>query len=1064
MRKIIFYIAFILIAINLNAQSGCDVIITSNFESQCVLTPGKEDPIKELDGLVAACKDSEVEYYATSTNVVTYNWTVTGANSYIIINNGAGIKVNWGDGDNGEVKVQVITQDGSICESIKHIALIEKPQIQSSSIPNYRFESGMKVIEVCFGESVIFNNESTTSNTDIVGHYWESIYGTASGENYIIEDITQETNVIHKIINNCGCEDEEMYKIIVLDGERLELSCYGTACGGSEVTYEAMNANCEQFHWFVEGGFIKSGQGNSIITIEWGNPQSGYGVLGLDGSRCEGLCPKPMSVKIPIISDGVEIAGQTTVCVDEAVVYSLPLWGSTEYQWTITPSQGNNQNYFENANETFIQFLSAGTYHLTAEYKCDFLECGPYNSQTKTIIVKDKLEISSERKTICKGQSAEFTLNNPAVNALWKVYNENNQEVYSIQGTNLVYIPTQSGKYKITAENIDYCNIAEFNINVKNPPPAPSGSTISGKHNVCPDASVLLQGLPESPLYSLVWKSQCSSPETEGAGNEFTVKYFGNTCNVEVYYFDREIECLSDTPYIFQIQNFNLAATTLPTSGITICTGSTLIEYINDEVPDQSPEVIYEWKTSPEYAATIIGDKTLNNVSMLVNNTNLSTFDIILERTYCTDLVDTITIPVTIVSPPPAPTISPSPIPSVCAGTSITLTGFGAITNNDSDFSWSIDNGAREYNGLRSITHTFATPGSHNIELSYHPYTMCPASTTSTTINILPSPVFRLHDNEDNSVSVISSDGGNYTNYSWTVNGNPRSNNTDLLTGVQINNVVCCTVTNANGCFTEKCITLHEIPGGNYPPCYPFYASYTDYTKCTDQSIYVSTTENPTQNTVIWAVNPYTFHEIQYINNNEAKIRFTEPGTYTVTGHITDGQNCYKSNTMNVVIPNILDFEAEYDCSAGGIKITDKSKYPSSIPNRTFTFSGGIQPLTMLPTETTKTQTIALPTTNPIPYDISLSVGGCTITKSLTLYPQITSAHITTSHSSNFACQDVPLLLTANISPSQASIKSYYWNFGDGSDNTSTTNSIYHTFPMGNNGTSSFDYYPYGDF
>ena len=35
----------------------------------------------------------------------------------------------------------------------------------------------------------------------------------------------QETKVIHKIINNCGCEDEERYEIRILEGKKLELSC-----------------------------------------------------------------------------------------------------------------------------------------------------------------------------------------------------------------------------------------------------------------------------------------------------------------------------------------------------------------------------------------------------------------------------------------------------------------------------------------------------------------------------------------------------------------------------------------------------------------------------------------------------------------------------------------------------------------------------------------------------------------------------------------------------------------------------------------------------------------------
>ncbi|MDD2191867.1 MAG: hypothetical protein PHO12_04940 [Bacteroidales bacterium] len=89
MKRILFLIAFTITTLIVNAQSGCNVIITSNFESQCVLTTEKDDALKENEGLMLACKESQVEYYAnTSSNVSTYNWTVIGASSYTIINNG----------------------------------------------------------------------------------------------------------------------------------------------------------------------------------------------------------------------------------------------------------------------------------------------------------------------------------------------------------------------------------------------------------------------------------------------------------------------------------------------------------------------------------------------------------------------------------------------------------------------------------------------------------------------------------------------------------------------------------------------------------------------------------------------------------------------------------------------------------------------------------------------------------------------------------------------------------------------------------------------------------------
>lgn len=1054
MKKILFIISFILTAIIANAQTGCDVIITSNFESQCVLTTEKDDALKENEGLMLACKESQVEYYAnTSSNVSTYNWTVIGASSYTIINNGAGVRVNWSNGNTGQIKVQVVTQDGSTCEAIRYITLIEKPQIASSSIPNYRWENGIKVIEVCLGESVTFTNESITSNTDIVGHYWESIYGSASTENYTIENIMQETKVIHKIINNCGCEDEERYEIRILEGKKLELSCYGTVCEGSEVTYEAMNVNCNQYNWFVEGGIIKSGQNSPKITIEWGNPQSGYGILGLDGSLCgEGYCPKPVSVKIPIITDNAEISGQTTACVGDAVVYSLPLWGSTEYTWTITPQQGVYQSYYENANETLIQFTTPGVYYLNTTYECDFLECGPFTSQTKIITVKEKLEIENERENICLGQSATFTLNHNSIVATWRVYNASNQQIYTTQIDTLVYTPTQAGKYKITAEHPNYCNVAEFNINVKNPPPAP---TINDTLYVCPNASVLLQATPASPLYSLVWKSLCSTPETEGTGNEFTVQYLGDTCNVEVYHYDKEVGCLSTTSSNFTLVDFNLLPTTLPTSGITVCMGST-IEYMNDEVPNQSPEVLYEWDIDSAYAATVIGDKTKNNTSILVNYSTLSSFNIILKRKYCTDLVDSITIPVTIVSPPPAPTITPSPIPSVCVNTPISLTGYGAITNNNNDFSWSIDGGARIYNNLQTITPEFSVSGIHNIELSYQPYSVCPAAKVNATINIIPSPLFSLHNNNNSSVNVVSHDGGNYTSYFWTINGVTSNNTTSTLTGVQEGDYICCTVTNSSGCSSEECITIQE--GVNPPNCDTIHIIYNGDSICSKQRITVSAIDNPTQNPVRWVVSPSNLqHLINRIGINDAEITFKEVGVYTIIGYVSDGSNCYISNAINVTIPVILDFDIEYNCTLPnlGIKITDKSKYYPSVPTRIFNSQTGS--LTMNSSQTIGILPMALPSTSIIQDTVILTVGGCTLKKAITLYPKITSATITSTYNNN-SCQNVPSQLTVHVNPTTSAFKSCNWDFGDGSTNTSTTNSIDHTFPMGINPNAQYNY------
>lgn len=1076
MKKILFIISFILTAITANAQTDCNVIITSNFESQCVLTTEKEDALKENDGLMLACKESEVEYYATSSNATTYNWTVIGASNYTLINNGAGVRVNWSNGNTGQVKVQVITQDGSICEATRFITLIEKPQIASSSIPNYKWENGVKVIEICLGETVTFINESSTSNTDIVGHFWEtSIYGNASSENYTLENIMQGTSVLHKIINNCGCEDEEKYEIRILEGQKLELSCYGTVCAGSEVTYEVLNSNCNKYNWFVEGGIIKSGQGNSKITIEWGNPQSGYGILGLDGSLCgEGYCPKPVSVKIPIITNNVEISGQTTACVGDAVVYSLPLWGSTEYTWTITPQQGVQQSNFANANETLILFTTPGVYYLTSTYECDFLECGPFTSQTKTIIVKEKLNINTERDNICKGQSATFTLNNNTITARWTIYTENGQQVYTTQSNTLTYTFQQTGKYRITASHSNYCNTAEYLLNVKTPPPAPTITEIpGGPITACINSSVLLQGTPQSPLYGLIWEPENTyGTPSEVSGNEVTINFGANLCNVNVYHYDKLLGCKSETPYIQQINLFQLAPVNIP-STINACAGS-YINLMNNQVPNQSPDVLYEWKIVPENAATIVGGNHLNNnVNILVNIVpNLSQFSIKLIRRYCSELIEETTINVNVVTPP-----TQAQIPAInynnpsCVDISVPFT-LNPPASNNSYFTWVVDE-TTTYQGVGTINHTFGTAGVHQIELTYQPYQYCPSVSTTANINIIEIPYIELR-NTTSLVHVFPINNfpeGSIYNFYWSFNGNslpgysvgggssPSTGNNSIPN--MGNGRYCCTIVNTQtGCSKETCITLP----GSIPPttiCDDLPISLTSNDICSSQRIKLHANNPLSNRQVIWRVYPSTA-QINILSNDDVEINFTDVGYYTILGSVTWNGVCYEGE-YNIIVSCILDLDLSYDCNTHEIVVKDNSKYidPTNVGVRPCSITDGMQtniinfPAGDISDPNINTVSIVkpIPTTSTYTnYNVTINhSSGCSKTEVITLYPVLPSLSISAP---NQSCEETPILLTLNHGTSFNSIEKVNWNFGDGSSVEKNGNTVYHTFAVPNNSTS----------
>lgn len=1071
MKRILFLIVFTITTLLVNAQSDCNVFLTSNFDSKCVLTDEKDNILIENGEAMLACKESVVEYYAISPDAVLYQWTIIGQSSYST--NGNTVTINWSNGNVGKVTVQITTSNGQTCDATKDIFLIEKPQIGSSSIPSYRWENGIKVIDICLGETVTFTNESATSNTDLIGHYWESIYSTASSENYTIENVMQDTKVYHKIINNCGCEDDEMYEIRIMGGEKLELSCYGTTCENTTVTYEALNGNCSDYNWFVEGGQIISGQHSPKITIQWGSPQCGYGVLGLDGGLCNNFCPKLMSVKIPIITNNAEIKGQITACVGEVALYSLTLWGSTEYTWTITPSIGVSQSHYDNANQTLLTFNSPGTYQLSATYKCDFLECGPFTSQTKTITIKPELKISSENENICLGQAATFTLNNTTISARWRVYNANNQQVYTTLTNSLTYTPTSSGKYRVTAEHADYCNVAEFLINVKNPPPAPTNAEITnGIVSVCPNSSIILNGTPSSPLYSLIWEpTTTAGTPTEVGGNKATITFGSNICDVNVYHYDKELGCRS-AAYVQQIQLFTLANVNLPQT-TQACAGS-VMEFMNNEVPNQSPNVLYEWTVIPQNAATIEGSKISNNVKLLVNDLgNGSTFTIKLKRTYCTSSFDDYAITVTEVSPPTsAPSIS-SPT-SDCINSSVAFslssTPTGAVSNQ---FSWKIDNGIT-YSNAFSISHAFGTSGNHLVELIYQPYSYCPSVSSSTTINIENPPPFEyLRGNGGTGTTIdvfppIPTDGS--YNFYWTYNGtylaaysaggNPLLCPTSGCASIPFlgNGEYCCNVisNSANACSVEHCITIpSSSSGGTTPPCYNLPISLNSNTLCTDQKIILQAT-NPTTNTITWAINPS--RGVIPPTTNPGEFHFNSVGDYTIIGSVTDGNNCY-TGYYNITLSCILKLELEYDCVNHKVIIHDKSEYlnPANVGQRTCTLTGGGQNQTLtIPAGyfDKESNVISLPTTATT-YTVTISYDNCQKSKTITLSPPFTSMTIATNLSSLSpfnSCENNPIQLQVTTLPTGSSntINKIHWNFGDGSTVDATGNTVYHTFPYVN--------------
>lgn len=1017
----------------------CHITITGDFESQCILPRDKDSYCNEEEDEVIACQGNKVIYTANANTggvaVTQRTWSVAGASTWTDNLDGT-VTVTWGTGTMGQITVDITTASDYSCSQTLNVRLIEKPDIYVTTTPAYVImPNGTKVINVCSGETVEFSDLSSTTNTDIVGYYWESDFYnlTASTPTFKIENVWHNDEVIHRVYNNCGCYDEEHYYINVLQGESLNLGCYGTVCQNAIVHYTANNPVCNQYSWYVEGGSIVSGQNQPTVTVQWDHPQNGYGIIGLDGSLCGGTaCPSMLSKKIPIIEDSITIKGQNVVCVDEAVIYSVPLYGSTMYNWDIQPSTGIAVHEVNGANQKMIEFQQQGTYQIKVSYRCDFLECGMFFSKPLTVEVKPKLSITGEER-ICISNACDLKTD-PNVSASWEVLDVDNnyQSIHMEAGNTFAWIFPHPGKYQIVAEHPDYCRPAVFVITVVDVPPAPTIDDIDPNNPgvACLNSSILLKANPTNPDYTIVWMPSCDEGTPQSVpGNEVTISYSSAVCDVHAYNYDRVLNCLSANYYIHQVVEFQLEPHGLPSS-ITVCPGAVL----NWSVPLQDM-VIYEWQLQPnaQYCASVQGDIFSNSISLLINELTLpnaypAQFTITLTRTYCSNQKETHTVTVNVYDNL-SQNLSISPVSPLCVDNNAILTGSGC-----SGLQWNIQGDNQTYTD-NPLDYTFTQPGNIQVTLSCNPYDFCNndeyIAQQSIIVNVNPQPpVIRLEWDGTN-VYTVPPLGFGY-DFAWS---HTSANSWSVPTVPNVNSYTC-TITSQTApyCFVTKSVTIGSAPPST--PCNNLPITFSGINYC-DKTISFLVS-NPS-GMVNWFVSGGSHGTPVYSGSYNEVI--TIP-VYDVTSYIVSasivGTPCY-TGTTSYLVDFLPDFYFEKACDA--IIIHNNSKYLNSNKQLILSVNG-----TPLPSITTSTSTQTFNSGSGGFFTFRLtSYDGNNINcflESVTI--NNTEGVLSLSAANTTTCDNTAILLT-----STPAMNDIYWDFDDNSAITSATNTIYHTFEYG---------------
>ncbi len=1028
----------------------CGLTLVSDFESQCILPFDKDSIYNEEPQAIIACQENVVTYTASANTgtatVTSWTWEVVGG-TFTSNNNTA--TVTWGTEPYGQITVTVITDSGTSCSITQNVRLIEKPEIYVTTIPAYvELPSGEKIIYVCKGETVEFFDHSSTSNTDIVGYYWESdeTHLTASTPNFRIENVWHHEDIVHhRVYNNCGCYDEEEYIIKVMEGEILELSCYGTVCEDAVVTYTAMQPVCDQYSWYVEGGTIIQGQDQKEVTVHWNNPQNGYGIIGLDGNLCgEHACPAMLTKRIPIIEDGLTIEGQDLVCVDEAVIYSVPLYGSTEYNWDVQPTTGISIHEVNGANQKLIHFDQPGTYQITVSYECEFLECGKFTSKVLTVTVKPRLTITGNER-ICVNNSCSLSTS-PNVSAQWTVLRmPDEQFIHSEQGSQLNYTFSQTGKYKITATNNTFCKPAVFILTVLDTPPAPTldDLDINNPTRACLGSSILLNANPTNPDYSIVWIPECSSamPDTAN-GNQVTITYDSTTvCGINVYTYDRILGCMSDSHYYHPVIAYEPLPDSLPDT-LVVCPGSEVF-FDSDQVPYEEG-MTYRWAIEGgQFHASVQGDSITNpTVRIIVNNQNTpAEFNVTLTRSYCPG-IDYVKVIHFIVKGTDTSSLAIESDDTICAGNYLSLEGLGCDTN--SSYYWRINDDILTTN---PINYYFGKSGTVNVRFFCNNFDVCnnenylSVALKPITVRKNPQVETFAYNSGSNRVEIIPST-MNTPNYSfhWRYNGNPQNFNHNYLPFMGNGNY-SCTIIDTYGCSNTYTFYVSDDPGAQ---CQNI--NITRYGSINYCNSTITLKANNGDGTASWRISIGDASIDSWIDPSTHRIvrfKLYELGSYVFTARCCNNP-CY-SGRYQFTLDFIPDFWIEKDCNR--LIIHNNSQYLDGTKNVYLKINSNVISFPVSQSE----YYVSVPSGTHT-YNISLVGFGTNGNISNCLIDDVTitnGANFSVDLSSPWntqTCDNTAMPLQLSVSLPTSQIKEVIWNFGDNSWVATDGTTVSHTY------------------
>jgi len=343
--------------------------------------------------------------------------------------------------------------------------------------------------------------------------------------------------------------------------------------------------------------------------------------------------------------------------------------------------------------------------------------------------------------------------------------------------------------------------------------------------------------------------------------------------------------------------------------------------------------------------------------------------------------------------------------------------------------SWLWDFGDGNTSALQNPSHTYATSGTFNVQLTVTDINGC-SDVTTASVTIFPAAVANAGADDafcDGSNVILSGSGG--TTYLWSPNtGLSNEFISNPVATPAVTTTYTLTVTDANGCqgMDDVTVTVNPLPSSVFSAnneCFGTAVQFTDESTITSGNI------------AQW---DWDFDDGSNSALQSPAHSYAADGTYNVTLEITSDNNCTSTTTQQVIVyaMPVADFSTTSVCAATVTDFTDLTIINSGIiASWDWNFgdntahSNSINPQHIYPTGGSFNVTL-----------IIQSDFGCvhSVTHPVTVYAVPVAAFTATN-----ACLGDLCTFTDNSSIPSGNITGWVWSFGNGVFSIAAQDTVY---------------------